>query len=120
MTAPRTSRNRRRKLARKNKSVSIKADNQLVKRTVHQEFSGPLPQPEDLQRYDAIVPGAADRIIAMAETQALHRQDIEKNSVASEIALRRNGQGCGLAIVLAGLAARRLSESRRRSEGKRI
>ena len=36
-------------------------------------FSGPLPHPEDLAKYDQIVPGAADRIIKMAENEMCHR-----------------------------------------------
>ena len=36
-------------------------------------FSGPLPHPEDLAKYDQIVPGAADRIIKMAENEMRHR-----------------------------------------------
>jgi uncharacterized membrane protein len=42
--------------------------------TIHQ---GPLPSPEMLAQYDNICPGAADRIISMAEGQAAHRQSIE-------------------------------------------
>ena len=34
-------------------------------------FSGPLPRPEDLAKYDQIVPGAAARIIQMAEKKCL-------------------------------------------------
>ena len=37
-------------------------------------FSGPLPHPEDLAKYEQVLPGAADRIISMAEQQAAHRQ----------------------------------------------
>jgi uncharacterized membrane protein len=31
------------------------------------QFSGPLPAPEILQRYETILPGSAERILAMAE-----------------------------------------------------
>ena len=41
-------------------------------------FSGPLPRPEDLAKYDQIVPGAAARIIQMAEKEMSHRHDNEK------------------------------------------
>lgn len=46
-------------------------------------FSGPLPPPEVLERYNSIVPGAAERILKMAETQSLHRQELEKIAVKS-------------------------------------
>lgn len=38
---------------------------------------GPLPAPEDLVQYNLATPDAADRIIAMAEKQAEHRQSLE-------------------------------------------
>jgi uncharacterized membrane protein len=41
-------------------------------------FSGPLPHPEDLAKYEQVLPGAADRIIRMAEQQAAHRQNLER------------------------------------------
>ena len=33
------------------------------------EHRGPLPSPEDLLKYDQICPGAAERIISMAESE---------------------------------------------------
>lgn len=36
-------------------------------------YSGPLPLPEDLAKYDHIVPGAAERILKMAEKEMDHR-----------------------------------------------
>jgi len=47
-------------------------------------YYGPLPRPSDLQEYDRIVPGAADRIIRMAENQAQHRQNLEKTVVIGD------------------------------------
>lgn len=45
---------------------------------LQQHYSGPLPQPEALAKYDQIVPGAAERIIKMAEkrngTSTRHRE----------------------------------------------
>ena len=46
-------------------------------------FSGPLPRPADLEFYEKIVPGAAERILTMAEKQGAHRQEIEKIVVKS-------------------------------------
>ncbi|MBV4417601.1 DUF2335 domain-containing protein [Clostridium tyrobutyricum] len=40
-------------------------------------FSGPLPSPDIFKQYEEICPGAADRIISMAEKQMDHRQNIE-------------------------------------------
>ena len=41
---------------------------------VHQSFSGPIPAPEPLRQYDAIIPGAAER-------DAKHQQDIEQLAI---------------------------------------
>ena len=42
------------------------------------EFHGPIPPAEQLHGYETICPGAADRIIRMAEKQSAHRQEIER------------------------------------------
>lgn len=56
----------------------------LLQQQVHQ---GPIPDPESLARYDSIVPGAAERIISMAEKEAKHRHSIEIRSVKNSIGL---------------------------------
>lgn len=44
----------------------------------HVSYSGPLPPANEFQKYDEVLNGAADRLLAMAENQARHRQDLEK------------------------------------------
>ena len=51
---------------------------QVVTQVIQSEFSGPLPPPNIIKGYEDILPGAADRILSMAENQAKHRQEIEK------------------------------------------
>jgi uncharacterized membrane protein len=63
------------------------------------EFSGPLPHPEIFERYEATCPGAADRILTMAENQSNHRQQIEKSFIFS-----RNKQSMA-GTYMAGLIA---------------
>ncbi len=79
-------------------------------------FSGPLPLPETLERYNRIVPGAAERILAMAEADAKHLQALELASLAAsqEEARRRHiearhGQIYGLCIGLTALATSALA-----------
>lgn len=48
-------------------------------------FSGPLPPPVMLQRYNEALPGLADRITLMAEKQLDHSQQINSQQVQSEI-----------------------------------
>ena len=46
------------------------------------EWNDPLPPPEILQQYDAIAPGAANRILAMAENAQQHEIDLGKAASA--------------------------------------
>jgi uncharacterized membrane protein len=55
--------------------------------TAVSSFSGPLPRPEDLAKYNEIVPGAAERILSMAEKEMQHRQEIEKQESKNRISL---------------------------------
>ena len=41
-------------------------------------WAGPLPQPEVLQGYESVIPGAANRILEMAERQSDHRMQMDK------------------------------------------
>jgi uncharacterized membrane protein len=44
-------------------------------------FSGPLPIPTQLKEYDIVLPGAAERILSMAEKQLEHRISMEKKTL---------------------------------------
>ena len=46
--------------------------------------SAPLADARELAEYDEVVPGAADRIITMAEKQAAHRQGLEAFALKAE------------------------------------
>lgn len=48
-------------------------------------FEGPIPPPNLLREYNAIVPGAAERILAMAENEGRHRQSLESKAVEANI-----------------------------------
>ncbi len=43
-----------------------------------QLYAGPIPPASELQKYETILPGLANRIMTMAETQSNHRQECEK------------------------------------------
>lgn len=70
---------------------------------ISRTFSGPLPPPEILQRYNEIVPGAADRIIKMAESQQHHRQALEKSVVDSNVFSQKIGLGLGFIIAITAI-----------------
>ncbi len=63
-------------------------------------FSGPLPPPETLAQYNLTLPGAAERILAMAEKQQEHRQDLEKTTVYSNAGAQKQGLYLGFVIAL--------------------
>ena len=71
--------------------------------TTAQAFAGPLPPPQILEKYNNIVTGAADRIIAMAENQAKHRHQLELEVINSEIKNSRTGLHYGLIIGLSSI-----------------
>jgi uncharacterized membrane protein len=98
-----------------------KVNNQQKPKPQHQttviaqrkEFSGPLPPPEILEKYNSILPGAAERIFVLLERQSNHRQNLESAVVQSNIKDSRIGMwlafwicifaiGCGTLCILMG------------------
>lgn len=71
---------------------------------VQAEFSGPVPHPSILQGYENIVPGAAERILSMAEQDAAHQRGIESRVLAESAAEVKRGQIFGLLIGLSAFA----------------
>jgi uncharacterized membrane protein len=71
--------------------------------SVSASFSGPLPPPEILARYNDAVPDAAERIIAMAEKQAEHRMGLESRVIDADIRRANAGVVAGFLVALAFL-----------------
>jgi len=64
----------------------------------------PLPPPNILEHYERVCPGASDRIIGMAESEAEHRRGIENRAVDADIeAMRRQFSEARLGQVFAFL-----------------
>ena len=59
-----------------NKQMSVHQVTAVQSKT----FTGPIPSPEYLAQYERILPGTAERILAMAEQQAASRQDLERKN----------------------------------------
>lgn len=73
-----------------------------------QSSEGPLPNPELLAHYEAVLPGLADRIVAMAEAEGTHRHEMDKKVVDAQIddvrdqrTIEQRGQWFGFGIGLA-------------------
>ena len=72
--------------------------------TVQQVFrQGPLPPPEDLKGYNDVLPGAADRILSMAETEQKHRHGMEDRDLKYRVSLTGLGQILGFTLGLAAI-----------------
>jgi uncharacterized membrane protein len=56
-----------------------------------QLYSGPIPPASEMKKYEDIQPGMADRILAIAERQAQHRQKMEADVVQRNLRDQRLG-----------------------------
>lgn len=71
----------------------------------HQIHAGPLPAPEQLQAYNSVVPGLAERIVAHAEREQKHRQAMECRAISMPHREAVIGQVFGLIIGVTGIVA---------------
>ena len=83
----------------KNKISSPRVSSHISLR--EEVFVGPLPHPEILGRYEQISPGAAKRIISMAEKQSHHRQSLEAKLVDSNISNEKTGMWLAFLVTIA-------------------
>jgi uncharacterized membrane protein len=80
-----------------------KADIVRVAAHISSVFSGPLPPPEILQKYNEVLPGSAERILRMAESQHHHRQQLEKKVVESNTFSQVAGMVLGFVIAMTAI-----------------
>jgi uncharacterized membrane protein len=80
--------------------TGIQSGRRTVSAVASYSFSGPLPPPELLAKYNDVIPNGAERIMAMAEEQAHHRQALEKIVVGGNVQSETRGQWMGLVICL--------------------
>ena len=64
------------------------------------EYQGILPTPQMFQGYDDVVPGAANRILVLAEEESDHRRGMDRRFAR----YRTGALVAGTVIALAGLA----------------
>jgi uncharacterized membrane protein len=65
--------------------------------------AGPLPPAEELAKYNLIIPNGADRIMAMAEKEQIHRHEMESIDIKSAPSQIKRGQLSALSIVMGSL-----------------
>jgi len=80
---------------------SPKSKNQITA-----SWSGPLPPPAALEKFNQIIPNGAERILAMAEKEQSARIEYEKAALSAAIIDTRRGHFLGASIsILAILGA---------------
>lgn len=68
-------------------------------------YSGPIPEGDELIKYEKAYKGAASRIITMAEKQSAHRQAIEARVITANIIDQRIGLIFALLVALSLVAS---------------
>lgn len=78
---------------------------QITEIVVSEQFSGPMPHPRHLRQYEEVLPGAAERILTMAEKSLDHNTTMSNKMLSAEIEDSKRGMrfGAGLfALLIAG------------------
>ena len=91
------------------KSLQHNFEIAAASRLTVQQTSGPIPDPQTLRQYNEITPGLADRIVRMAEDEALHRRGLERtivdaqsDDIKSQRTEIRLGQVFAVVVAVAG------------------
>lgn len=81
-------------------------DRAIMMAAIQQEsFSGPLPHPQYYEGYEKVLPGSANRILTMTESQVQHRISIEKSIVRRSLNLKVLGMIFGGLLTILILCA---------------
>lgn len=73
--------------------------------SVSSQWSGPLPPPDALARFNEIVPNGAERIFKMTEAEQAHRITFENTGLVAAIAEAKRGQLLGASISIVSLVS---------------
>lgn len=76
-------------------------EHQLLKTSF--SYSGPIPPPELFADYEKALPGLADRVMAMSESQSAHRIKIENTVVKTDSLRSTLGLVFAFIIVIVGM-----------------
>lgn len=82
----------------------VSVTQRITQIAVSEQFSGPMPHPKHFREYEAILPGAAERILSMAERNLSHNIEGSKTALNAEIDDRRRGMRFG-ALLFGSLIA---------------
>lgn len=87
------------------KGLNPKQQSIIIQAIRKESFSGPIPHPELLQKYEQVQPGFAERIVEMAEKQLDHRIECEDKVVDGSVSESKRGQLYGLIVAVLFLGA---------------
>lgn len=89
-----------------NTSTRDSEDNTAVSAEIQTaSFSGPMPHPSILAKYEEIVPGAAERILVMAESSMRHQQEYDHAVLEASKQQLARGQILGFLIGISAIGA---------------
>lgn len=91
---------RRQEVERSHHSVDLRSDG---KRHGMQLRSGPLPSPDDFAGYETVLSGAAERLLAMAESEQRHRHALEVDDAEHDRRQEKRSLTWGAALTLSGM-----------------
>lgn len=74
--------------------------NRITAASVSSQWTGPLPPPEALNRFNQVIPDGAERIFKMAEAEQAHRIALERDALQATVAEAKRGQRLGASISL--------------------
>lgn len=67
------------------------------------QWSGPLPPPEALQKFNEVIPGGAERILKMAELEQRHRFEREGQALVAAVSDTKRGQWLGAVVAVVAI-----------------
>ena len=96
---------RKRNLRPKNRrNLSKVRQQQQVQIFTSEDFSGPLPPPQMLARYEEVYPGLVDRMVSLTESQSAHRQKMEAKVISSNVSSQLLGLILSALICLVSIS----------------
>ena len=63
-------------------------------------YAGPIPSASELEKYEQILPNAAERILTLAEKQSKHRREFENKALIEETSFNKRGQILGFLVSI--------------------
>ena len=69
-----------------------------------QQWQGPLPHPDQLARFDEVIPGCAERIVKMAELEGEHSREVQMRAVRGAVRSQHIGQVCAFILAAGAIA----------------